>query len=241
MQNPEGIRISMRPQPQAAISGCIALFIGIPYSCAEQVTNKILSYLAAVRIMRTNINAQEAFKKASSLPDTANKIEEALPGELQESLLPWLTLRNETTRRQEKLMKVLDTTRSERLIGELMKYLYSLQQTEGGMSWFPEGKHDWYMSNYVLRSFGQLRQAGWLDREIFNESAFEDFIKKLSSYCEDRFMNDRDTSLQLNYLYADSYWNDFFAYPPAITSKKNELLKKEWVRADRADLLDRRC
>jgi uncharacterized protein YfaS (alpha-2-macroglobulin family) len=235
----EGVSISMQPQPQAAILDALPYLTGYPHGCAEQVTNKIVSYLTAIQIMRADSNAQQAFDNAIKRNDEPAAGDEALPGELEESLTPWLSLRHENKRRQEKLLQVLDTVQSNDKIKEHLKYLYNLQNENGGLGWFPKGGSDIYMSNYVLLSFGQLRQRGLLDNDDLFGGAYESFIKDLMGYCSEQFVDyggERSRLLESFHIYAGSYWNDLFALTPEYSEKRERVMEKGMSDIDKYSL-----
>lgn len=230
-----GVGVSVRPKPEAALIYSLPYLATYPYGCAEQIFNKLLAYATACKLMRDNEEVQRSFEEAKKVVEKENTGKEKLPGELSSETMPWLDLADHTSSMQQKLFNLLDTSRSKPVIDELLAKLHKMQNSDGGLSWFPGGKNNFYISCYVLRSFGKLAKDDQLVTEDLYSAKQKNFIKKLVEYADWAFtarMKANDNSYLLYYAYARSYWLNEYSLEDSLETKiRTELIDrlKQWT------------
>ncbi len=173
-----GTGLSITPKPQSGLINSLPFLANYSWDCAEQMFNKLYAYATAIKIMRTDTAARQSYAMASATAEVQNN---KLPEEINEQTMPWMNLLNKTADQQRRLFLILDTVRSKEAIENYLEKLYTLQKPDGGLSWFPGGKSNQYISNYVLAGFGKLAMSN-------QSSKYEKFIKELLKYCDEQFV-----------------------------------------------------
>jgi hypothetical protein len=223
-----GLGISINQQPQASLVYALPWLANYSFDCAEQTFNKLRAQATALRLMQKDTSVQNAFKRAKTFMEKESPKADALPDEIAEQAMPWLTLANNTAGQQKQLFRLLDTSVTKANIDKHLRRLYALQKTDGGLSWFEGGESNSYISAYVLAGFGQLKQTNWVaDRMISYQQ--QNFIDKLVKYGQSKLLPDDVSSTERPYLlYALSYWLKEQPLSPEQSVVVNSTLEKEW-------------
>ncbi|WP_316839480.1 MG2 domain-containing protein [Pedobacter gandavensis] len=226
-----GMSMYIDPKPQAAILYALPYLANYAYDCAEQTFNKLFAVLTAEKLMKTTPAIKEAFDMASKkiVPDTSTSV---LPDELSEAATPWLNLANRTAKQQKQLYQILDPSANKKVIAAHLEKLYKMQNGDGGLPWFEGGQTNNWISNYLIRGFGQLQQAGW---KAPNQGQHEQFIKKLITYSDLYFSNNK-ADASLYYAYARSFWKTTDPIAAPVLKQIKETLVQEHKTIDRNTL-----
>jgi hypothetical protein len=219
---PYGIGVYINPKPQAALINALPSLANCPYDCAEQTFNKLLAHSIAVKIMRSDTAAQKAMQKQKEHAGN-----EPLPGMPDEQAMPWLQLNHATAVRQGQLRSLMDTLEAHRKAERYFNDLTDMQNTDGGLPWFKDGKSNAFISGYLLAGFGKLQSEGLLrpfEKEI--KYKFPGFIAKLVGYYDNQFSEPGLPGNITGYLYARSYWINEYPLPAPVKTKLDSLLTK---------------
>ncbi len=92
--------------------------------------------------------------------------------------MPWLALSGKTALEHKRIIQLLDTLHSNSMIEDYLVKLYSLQNSDGGLTWFEGGLSNSYISSYVLAGLGKLNSNGW-GPALPLQSKYNEFIKNL--------------------------------------------------------------
>ena len=230
-----GVGLAIRPKPQGALINSLPYLAEYSYDCAEQVTNKILALLTGVKIMQTDSLMQESFARMKQQVEQSEE-KTQLPDELSEDAMPWLRLSNQTEKQQQKLFRLLDSTKTYDAVNTHLDKLYKLQNSDGGLSWFPGGNSDPYISQYVMGSFGQMSANGMLYRQNVFDKDFFKFIANLVSYCDKTIPDNKANYFKLEFIRARSYWREYVSIPANSKQKIDSILHKEWQAVERKSL-----
>ncbi|HEX6426653.1 MAG TPA: alpha-2-macroglobulin family protein, partial [Niastella sp.] len=177
-----GVGLSIQPKPQAALINSLPFLANYSFDCAEQTFNKMLANIIAFEIMRTDKLARQVYTTAKQTTEK-RETPALLPDQLSEQAMPWLQLSSQTALQQKKLFQLFDTVRTRKVIEGYLNKLYSLQNNDGGLSWFEGGKSNPYISAYVLAGFGKLtEQSGNL--VFLKEERTRNFMGKLIQYVD---------------------------------------------------------
>ncbi len=218
--------IFVTPQPQAAIVNALPSMAFYQYNCAEQITNKLLAYATAIKLMRTDSTLQQAFLAYKKTNITQTK----LPDEINENTMPWLNLVNNNNNQQQQLAKLLDTTVAANKMIELFGKLKELQNQDGGFTWFNGGKTDVHISNYLLSSFGKIVQLKLPLKIDWNEqnsiSTLQTIIDKLINYCDVQIANNEFISS--SYIYGRSFWLNKYPLSDSLKNLIRKQISKDW-------------
>lgn len=228
-----GMSIHIDAKPQDALLNALPYLANYSYDCAEQTFNKLFALLTAHKLIKTDPNIRESYLIASKKikPETSKPSD--LPDELTEAAMPWLNLANQTEKQQRQLFKILDTLANKAKINSHLEKLYKMQNEDGGLPWFEDGRSNAWISNYLIRGFGKLKQEGWLAE---NHEKQEEFLGKIMAYADLNFMKERDANLY--YAYARSSWKDLYKIAPPVLTQIKETIEKELKTLDKASLYD---
>ncbi len=227
--DPYGIGLYIRPQPTSAMINALPYLTDYPYGCAEQTFNKMLAHAVAIKLMRTDTALQNMFEdeggNKKAIPDNP------LPDELDEQTMPWLQLLHANILQQQRLARVMDTARAWEKIDEYLVLLKTMQNADGGISWFKGAPSSEYISNYILAGFGKMAHDKLPIERNAVGSRLPEFINKLTAFCDSRFTASPWYSESLQYLQARSYWLATQSLPGAARAKLDSLLSVWWKKA----------
>jgi len=208
-----GLSLYADAKPQAALINSLPFLANYSFNCSEQIFNKLYARVTANQLMRNQPELAKSFKMGS--PDAiSDTTEQKLPDELAEAAMPWLNLANQTTKQQKQLYQVLDTISNRSIISGHLEKLYAMQDVYGALPWFEGGKSNIWISNYVLRGFGKLKQQGWQP----NDYLYSNFIKRLIAYTDSLYSAD-GADANLFSAYSRSFWKKEYPLSPTVIKK----------------------
>lgn len=234
-----GIGMYITPKPQNALVNALPFLAFDPYNCAEQTFNKMLAYSLALKIMRTDSNARQTMALIQALSVQA-KNSQALPDELSEQTMPWLQLNHQTQIHQHQLLKIFDTLQAKTFIEKYLEDISSLQNRDGGITWFKGGNSNYYISCYLLEGMGKLKNDSinfLINKNV--TGTFNKMMPSLIAFCDTSFVAGK-YYLQSNlfFLLARSYWLKEFPLSVNVTKKVDSLLKSSWNKIEHYSLKD---
>jgi TonB-dependent SusC/RagA subfamily outer membrane receptor len=200
---PYGLGLTIQPQPQSAVLYALPYLANYTYNCAEQMFNKLYAFSLGYDLNKNGLK-NIAPKVAVTEDKTPEPDEEA--GTLLE-IMPWLKLDQKQKIQQAQLNKILDTVYAKKSVSDYFNKISELQQADGGVSWFPGGKSNPFISMYLLAGFGKMvKEQSPSFHLISNNTQYEQLIEKLISYCDAAIVS-RDAGVnKLFGLYARAYW-----------------------------------
>lgn len=226
-----GVGISILPKPQSALINALPYLANYSFDCAEQTFNKLRAYVTAIKIMRTDKEAQQSFEKAKQVVEKLPEQKEQLPDELNEQAMPWLNVANKTIKQQKQLFELLDTNQAITQINKHLDKLFKLQNSDGGLTWFEGGKSNPYISNYVLAGFGKLRRDSMAILSVSVEEKYSAFIEKLLTYFENPIYKTTFPDF-LFFAYARSFWINTYPLSDSSAEMFRHSLKDKWDRVN---------
>jgi alpha-2-macroglobulin len=232
---PYGISLHIKPKPQGALLNALPYLANYPFNCAEQTFNKLLAHTIATKLMRTDSSLQKMQKQKSATENNTA----ALPLELSEQTMPWLQLNNSVAKHQKDLSTLLDTLRGNELIKKYFEDLKALQNKDGGMAWFKDGKSDEYISNYILHGFSKVKKEALFSPTVDIKEKYNLFLKELINYCDANFL---DSTKKYNnwenvqYINARKFHIADFPLSIIIQNKIDIVLAKNWKSVDNYNL-----
>lgn len=184
-----------------------------PYECSEQIVNRLFSNLLAEKILADNPGIKRVFdewSKKDLLKSPLQKNEELKYAVLAET--PWVKEALSEGEQQKMIALLFDLNRMAAEKRQAYQVLQERQLTNGGFPWFT-GRDDWYITQYIVESFGHLRHLGLLDK------AYDEMIEKAVGYCDRELKKYYDDwkkaagkneiglpQMAIHYLYARSFF-----------------------------------
>ncbi len=131
-----------------------------PYQCTEQIVNRFFANRLAASVVAQTPRLQDIFARWRQDP-AALESPLALNQELKSALLaetPWVLDAQDEARQRANLAILFDIERMAREQNEALAQLVQRQSADGTYSWFPDGRPNRYMTQYVVESLIRLQQ-----------------------------------------------------------------------------------
>ena len=198
-----------------------------PYDCTEQLANRYFANQLAYASVSSKPVLEEVFRKWQT-DSTALLSELERRPELKNALLsetPWV---REAQSETEQRARIADLFQLKRLAREQRKQLHKLaarQSSDGSYSWFPNGRADRYMTQYVLETLARMTQLGVLtdDQRATTDRITERAIGYLDGQFRkdyERFMADTEKQTERRAEYVPSPTQVHYLYARAVSNRK---------------------
>ncbi len=210
-----------------------------PYDCTEQIVNRMYANLLGAKIMNSNPairNIFEAWAKTDALKSPLQKNEELKNAVLAET--PWVQDALSEQEQQKMIALFFDKNRLQAEKEKTIRLLQERQLSNGGFPWFG-GRDDWYISQYILETFGQLKSA------VLLEANLNEMVTRLIQYCDvelQRYYEEQKrlsgknevglSAIAVHYLYVRSFFKEN-AIPAGTRPAFDYFLKeseKQWLK-----------
>jgi uncharacterized protein YfaS (alpha-2-macroglobulin family) len=131
-----------------------------PYDCTEQIVNRLFANQLAATVVdrypriRTVFESWRRSEKSLQSPLLADP-------ELKTALLeetPWVLDAKDESLQRERIALLFDLDRLANEQAVALQKLLQRQQPSGGFSWFPDGRENWYITQYVVEQLAHLQQ-----------------------------------------------------------------------------------
>ncbi len=152
---------------------------------SEAVYNRIFANVLAQKMIKDNTLIAAYYReweKKADLESALKKNQELKNVSLHSS--PWLKDALDEEETMKDLAMLFNDLKLEQEIKAAIDKLKNLQLSNGGLSWFPGGRDNYYISQYVLQGFVRLEKLG-IDLIKYDIKGFQ---STLYSYCQARSM-----------------------------------------------------
>lgn len=194
-----------------------------PYECAEQIFSRLYANTLATHIankLPAIKNTYEIWRQTNSdaLVSNLEKNEELKSAMLEET--PWVRDAMGETAQKKDIGLLFESNKMRGEIQEALTKLRQMQLANGAFSWFPEGRANWYITQYIVEGFGHLKKMGItmqgndgydiVQRAIpyIDASMIEwyDDLKRAAEKGRIKMEDQNTGALQIHYLYARSFF-----------------------------------
>lgn len=194
-----------------------------PYECSEQIFNRVYANSFAAHIVGKHPEIRNVFESwKTETPDALlsklEKNQELKSVFLEET--PWvMQARNESERKQ-RISLLFDLNRMNNELERSLGQLGQKQLGNGGWPWFDGGNDNRYITQYIISGFGKMQHLGVMPK---NDPATREMVRNGIRYMDERMQEDFERirkkypdyreedhlgQLQVQYLYARSFFND---------------------------------
>lgn len=219
-----------------------------PHECAEQIFSRLYANALAAHVANKIPKIKQVYhawrmEGSDALLSPLQKNQELKSAMLEET--PWVRDAMGETQQKKDIALLFEENRINQELKQAMDKLATMQLSNGGFPWFPGGKDNWYITQYIVEGFGHLEKMG-----VQNSTAAKSIIEKAVPYIDARIIEWYDelkrqeaagrikmsdhhvSSMQVHYLYARSF---FPAIPhkarlDEIRSYIREQLDKYWLK-----------
>ncbi len=196
-----------------------------PYECTEQIFSRYYANSLATNIAQSYPKINQVFeqwKRADVLQSKLSQNQELKSVLLEET--PWVLAAQSEEQQQKNIALLFDLNRMADEQQAALRKIGERQASNGGFSWFPGGRGNWYITQYLVEGMGRLKAmeigdwnnnskayqiaekaVGFIDIEI------RDHYLELEKRAKDGKINMDDNhlnSLIIHYLYVRSFFSD---------------------------------
>ncbi len=215
------LKLEITANPNWYVIQALAAIDKIKGENSISLFNSFYANVMANHILQQNPKIKAVFEiwKKSSPDSFLSKLE--LNQDLKSALLeetPWVTEAQNDSERMHKLALYFNQNNLQQKLRDDLQKLLKLQLNDGSWAWFKGGRSNRYITQSILIGFVRLYKNNLLGNEYKTEvhvsimKAFEYLNKKVKDNYqkliddEEDLKKDHLSNLQIQYLYALSYW-----------------------------------
>ncbi len=234
--DPKLYNISVVSNPSWLAVQTLPYLMEYRYKCTEQIFSRYFSNVLAKHILDENPSIEKVYKDwnaKNQLKSNLNKNEELKYVLLEQT--PWVLDALDEEQQMEQLATLFDR---ERVRAELIanQEVILSRSMQGALPWFPKGRPNLYITQYILQGFGQLRKLDVMEED----PKMNVFYKESFSYIQDEWNKMERSSipkpssvspLQIHFLYTSSFFKDLKLKLETKTNVKRwvKIIKKDWI------------
>ena len=205
-----------------------------PYECAEQTFSRFYSNSLASHIANSSPKIKAVFDswkntpKSEALLSNLEKNQELKALMLEET--PWVLQGKDESERKRRIGVLFDLNRMSNELTRALKKLKQMQSSNGGWPWFPGMRESRYITQHIVTGMGHLDHlqvknvrkdnSTWrmtVNAVRYLDNRISDDYRDLKKYYTEKEMkNDHISNLQIQYLYARSFFKDI------VIDKRNQ-------------------
>ena len=194
-----------------------------PYKCTEQIFSRYYANSLATSVANSHPKVKRVFdqwKNTDALESNLTKNQDLKSALLEET--PWVLQAQSEAQQKRNIGLLFDLNRMSYEQEQAITTLVQRQQSNGGFSWFPDGRDSWYITQYLLEGMGHLNELGV--KSIQEDPRLVKLSNQAIKYIDDRvvehyeklekrvkegktkFEDDHLSSLIVHYLYTRSFY-----------------------------------
>jgi Bacterial Alpha-2-macroglobulin MG10 domain/Alpha-2-macroglobulin family/MG2 domain len=219
-----------------------------PHECAEQIYSRLYANALATHIANKYPAIKQVYDGWRVTGDDALISNLEKNKELKSALLdetPWVRDAMGETQQKKNIALLFETNRLRNESQQALDRLRQMQLSNGGFPWFPGGRDNWYITQYIVEGFGHLEKMG----VKFPQGDAMDMVQRAVPYIDSRIIEWYDElkkqeaagklkmsdhhigAMQVHYLYTRSFFPtiDHTAKLDEITSYMRSQIEKYWL------------
>lgn len=220
------LAVEMTTSPAWYAVQALPYLMEYPHSCAEQIFSRLYANSLAKHIVDQKPSIKQMYEtwrltESDELSSNLEKNEELKSALLEET--PWVRDAMSESQQKKDIALLFDENRMQLEGKEAVNQLRQMQLSNGGFPWFPGGRDNWYITQYIVEGFGHLSKLG----VHIPEADRNDIVPNAMGYLDDRMvewykdlkekeakgkikMEDHHIGgMQVHYLYASSFFPEF--------------------------------
>lgn len=208
-----------------------------PYECTEQVFNRLYANSLATSVANSHPKVKRVFdqwKGTDAMLSNLSKNEELKTALLEET--PWVLAAQSEAAQKKRIGLLFDLNKMSNELNTAIEKIKKRQLNNGGFSWFPGGRDNRYITQYLVEGFGHLKALNALEGNVKSQTG--NMLQKAVKYTDKRIVEDynelkkdvkrgeakfEDDHLNyhiIHYLYARSFFLD---------QKRNSNLEEAYI------------
>lgn len=149
--------LSMSTNPAWYAVQALPYLMEYPYDCTEQVFNRFYANYLGREVIEQHPRIKSVFQNWRNNQQLSSPLEdnEKLRGILLEET-PWVLEAEDEVQQMNKMANLFDEEQLMASQEAALDKLQSRQLADGGFPWFPGGRHNWYITQYIVEGLGKL-------------------------------------------------------------------------------------
>ena len=194
-----------------------------PHECSEQIFSRFYANTLASSVTQrlpAIRRVYDRWKGTAALKSNLSKNQELKTALLEET--PWVLDAQSEEQQKQNIALLFDLNRMADEQERALNTLNERQNGDGSWPWFPGGRGDWYITQYLVEGFGHLQQLGAFDAKKDQNS--QQMLDKAMRFCDNKMLeqyrelekqvqagkakweDDHLDGLTIHYLYAKSFF-----------------------------------
>ena len=198
-----------------------------PYECTEQIFSRYYANSLASSVANSQPKIKAVFDRWRNVDTKALLSNLSKNQELKYALLeetPWVLQAQNEEVQKKNVGLLFDLNRMANESTIALKKMQERQLSNGGFAWFPGGRDNWYITQYITEGFGHLDKLGV--KSLNDDLKSKEMVAKSVTYCDERVVeyyqelekeaakgrlkmeDDNLSSLVIHYLYTRSFFQN---------------------------------
>ncbi|MCC6413394.1 MAG: hypothetical protein IT270_17160, partial [Saprospiraceae bacterium] len=216
-----------------------------PHECSEQIFSRFYANTLAHSVTQKMPNLRRVFdswKGTEAMKSNLSKNQDLKSALLEET--PWVLEAQSEEQQKQNMALLFDLNRMANERERALSTLEERQAPNGGWSWFPGGRENWYITQYMVEGFGHLKTLGALSLD--NDERSTVMVEKALEYCEEEALkhykelekqvnagkakwdDDHLDNIMIHFLYARSFYKTDAQNSPVIPYYLSQA-EKHWL------------
>ncbi len=224
LQN-QSLKLEFTSNPAWYAVQALPYLMEYPYECTEQVFSRYYANSLASYAANSNPKIKTVFdqwKGTDALESNLSKNQELKTALLEET--PWVLDAQNEAAQKKRIGLLFDLNKMGAEKTKALSQLAERQLSNGGFSWFPGDRDDWYITQNLVEGFGRLNKLGVnkdaLDQKTnamiqkalaYTDVRVNEYYQEIAKEVEkghDKWENDHLSPIVIHYLYTRSLFPD---------------------------------
>jgi uncharacterized protein YfaS (alpha-2-macroglobulin family) len=158
-----------------------------PYDCTEQIFSRYYANSLATDVANAHPKIKTVFDRWKNLDVAALQSNLSKNQELKTALLeetPWVLDAQREEVQKKNIGLLFDLNKMANESQAAIKKMEERQTGNGGFSWFPGGRENWYITQYITEGFGHLNALGV--KNLAADDKTMGMVNKAVGYCDQK-------------------------------------------------------
>lgn len=234
--SPKNYTISVVSNPSWLAVQSLPYLMEYRYKCTEQIFSRYFSNALAKNILDVNPEIEKVYNDWNANNQLTSAFSRNV--DLKYALLeqsPWVRDAMSEEEQMENLANLFDREKVQAELNANREIILS-RSNGGGLPWFPGGRPNAYITQYVLQGFGQLRKLDILENDLKLESFYKDGLRFVEADINkrERRLKKKDylSPIDIHFLYTKSF------FPELSLKAETKLNVNRWEKIAKDKWLD---
>ncbi len=234
----QGLTLEYTSNPAWYAVQALPYLMEYPHQCTEQIFSRFYANSLATHVANSSPKVKAIFDRWKNYEPDALKSNLSKNQELKTALLeetPWVLDAQSEEQQKQNIALLFDLNRMSYEMEQVLQQLAQRQEGNGGWAWFPGGRPNWYITQYVVEGIGHLQRLGV--RPMVKNKKYRGMMEKAIRFCDAEMVeqyeelerqvkagraswkDDHLNNMAIHYLYART----FFLTPQMSQVNKDNL------------------